>query len=170
MILKHIGMIAILLASVAVLGCVSEESPAKAPSTQTTQAVTPIVTQTSPAELNLKVGETAKTSKIEVTVVAVQKTQSYSYLGSVSGDTYVENAKPGKIFILADAEIKNVGSDNVLASTSDFSVTDSDGYKYDSEVYMGDDGLKFQELYSNQRTRGKILFEVPQSASGLITV
>ncbi len=60
----------------------------------------------------------------------------------------METAKPGKIFILADLEIKNVGSDKVFP-IGDFSVTDSEGYKYERSInymfiYVGNDRLPDQ--------------------------
>lgn len=166
--LKDIRIIAIVLASVIVLGCVGEESPTKAPSTQTTQAATPIATQTSPTELNLKVGETAKTSKIEVSVISAQKANSYNYYSDILKETQREEAGPGKTYVLVDAEIKNVGSDSAFVGYTEFSITDSEGYKYDPTMYLGQDRLEaVKELYQNQKMKGKILFEIPENAKNI---
>ena len=124
--------------------------------------------QTPPVELNLNIGETAKTSKVEVTVFSAKKTKSYNYYSDVFKTNVTEEAKPGKIFILVDAEIKNVGSDRVFVGASEFSITDSEGYKYDPIPYLGSDELEtIKELYQNQKMRGKILFEVPEKAQNL---
>ena len=122
-----------------------------------------------PRELNLAVGETAKTSKIEVTVISAQKKNSYDYYSDIFKETITQEAGPEKTYILVEAEIKNVGSDRVFVGTTDFSVTDSEGYHYDPDwLYYGDNGLDMiKELYQNQKIRGKILFEVPEDASDL---
>lgn len=172
--LNYIPLLAILLIGVVfVSGCISPESPTKAPTTtqpSETQETTPPTTQpTTPTELNLNVGETAKTSKIEVTIFSVQKTKSYNYYSDIFKETMTQEVKPEKTFILVDAEIKNVGSDSAFVGSSEFSITDSEGYKYDPEaLYYGDDGLEiFKELYQNQKMRGKVLFEAPENAKDL---
>ena len=83
-------------------------------------------------------------------------------------ETLTEEAKPGKVFIIADVLIKNIGSDRVYVALDSFSLVDSRGYKYDPGIYFGDDGLEaLKELYPGERTRGKIIFEIPESATGL---
>ena len=159
-------------------GCVEEETPTKVPETTAppTETATPIPTLTpvatptpeTPTELSLKVGETAKTSKIEVTVISAKKTNHYEYYSDILKETMIEEASPGKIFILAEIEIKNIGSDRAYVGSSEFSMTDSEGYRYDPELYYGNDELEmFKELYQNQKMRGKVLFEVPEDATGL---
>ena len=154
-------------------GCVSQESPSKAPTTtqqsETPETTPPTAQPTTPAELNLNVGETAKTSKIEVTVFSAQKMQSYDYYSDIFKETMTREAKPDKTYVLVDAEIKNVGSDSAFVGSTEFSITDYEGYKYDPEVlYYGDDGLElFKELYQNQKMRGKVLFEIPENAKDL---
>ena len=65
-------------------------------------------------------------------------------------------------------EIKNIGSDRAYVGSSDFSMMDSEGFKYDPELYYGNDGFEMiKELYQNQKVRGKVLFEVPEDAKGL---
>ena len=51
----------------------------------------------------------------------------------------------------------------------EFSMTDSDGYRYDAEImYMKDNAMEyFKELYQNQQIKGVVLFEVPKDATGL---
>ncbi len=145
-----------------------EVKSANSPSSDVTTS--PSVTQSTPSELILKVGETATYSGLEVTVISAQKTKSYSYENS-RNEVKVETAKPGKIFILADLEIKNVGSDKVFP-IGDFSVTDSEGYKYERSInyiyiYVGNDRLNSQELFPNQKSRGKLSFIIPENAQGL---
>jgi hypothetical protein len=139
---------------------------ATTPKKETTTQQTGQVTETQQRELILNVGETAKTSKIKVTVFSVEKTDYYVYTsGGFSGS---QVATPNKIFVLVDAEIQNIGSDSVYVGSSEFSLSDSEGYRYDPEIYLGEDRLDlFKQLYQNQKMRGKILFEIPENASGL---
>ncbi len=160
------------IATILIGGCIQEETPKKVSASQSTETHQTIQSESiesePPTELDLKIGETAKTSTIEVTVFSAQKTKSYEYYSDILGKTMTQEATPGKIYILVDAEIKNVGADSIYAGASEFSVTDSEGYKYDPELYYGNDGLDImKELYKNQKMRGKILFEVPESAKDL---
>jgi hypothetical protein len=70
--------------------------------------------------------------------------------------------------VIVDAEIKNIGSDSMYITMAKFSMSDSEGNRYDPELYVGDDGLSIlKELYTNQKTRGKIVFQVPENARKL---
>ena len=121
----------------------------------------------SPAELNLKIDEIAKTNKLEISILSAEKKKSYTYYSDIFEEMVVETSSPGNTFIVVDAEIKYIGSDSTYVDNG-FSVTDSEGYKYDPELYGGDDGLEFfKELYSNQKTKGRIIFSVPESATNL---
>jgi hypothetical protein len=171
--LNYLPLLALLFVIlISTSGCVSEGSLTKAPSVNQpseTPATTPQETQPqTPTELNLRIGETAKTSKIEVTVYSAQKTKSYDYYSDILEEIMTEDARPGKTFILVDAEIKNVGSDSAYVGSTEFSASDSEGYRYDPAFYYGDDGLEIiKQLYQNQKMRGKLLFEVPESAQNL---
>jgi len=99
-----IAIVAI-IAVVAFAGCVEEETPVKSPeTTPSTETVTP--TQKTAAELNLKVGETANTSKIAVTVISAKKTNNYIYYSDIFKETMVQDVSPGDTFVLAEIEIK----------------------------------------------------------------
>lgn len=99
--------------------------------------------------INLKMGETAKTTKREVTVYSAQKSNTYTWRGS-SGNVYTEAAPAGKTYIMVNVQIKNIGSDSLYASASDFSIADPNGYKYDQKYASIDNELKSQELFQNQ--------------------
>jgi hypothetical protein len=164
--MKRLLLLLSLITVIVISGCTNQEGPQKADTTATSS---PTTTATSPTELTLKVGETAKTSKIEVTVITAQKTSYYEYYSEILG-TMTKEASPGKTFVLIEVEIKNIGSDRVFVGSSEFSMTDSEGYKYDPQLYYGQstDGLDMiKELYQNQKMKGKVLFEVPESATGL---
>lgn len=148
-----------------------EETPVKKAETQSQEITKTTVTTTvtiTPYVLKLKVGETAKTSKLEVTVVSAQWTKLYQYYSTILKETMIEEAKPGKAFVIADVLIKNVGTNRVLVTSGSFSLVDSEGYRYDPGLYLGDDQLEvLKQLYPGEKTRGKILFEVPETATGL---
>ncbi|MDY6894305.1 MAG: DUF4352 domain-containing protein [Thermotogota bacterium] len=125
-----------------------------------------------PTELNLKVGETAKTSKVEVTVISANEMDYYLYYSDFFPEPMTQTANPGKKFVLLEVEIKNLGNDVAYVGISDFSMTDSEGYRFNPDyLYLGEDGLGgFEELYQNQKIKGKVLFEVPKDATGLIVL
>ena len=165
-----VGLIAIVAIAAAVMfaGCVEEEPPTKAPETTTPPAETPTPTSEVPTELSLKIGETAKTSKIEVTVKSIEKVNYYTWYSDIGNEYYPQVAPEGKLYLLADVEIKNIGSDRVYVGSAEFSVTDSEGFKYDPEFYLGEDALEmFKELYLNQKMEGKVLFKIPETAKDL---
>lgn len=127
---------------------------------------TPTVTIRDPSKLTTE--DTIDDRKKAVMVYSIQKTDHYSYYSDIFKETQFETASPGKIFVFVDAVIKNIGAQSIYASPTSFSITDSKGYKYDPDYrYFGDDGLKTQELYLNQKTEGRILFTIPSSATGL---
>lgn len=160
--------IAAVITFVVFAGCVEEENPVKSPET-TLPAETATPVQKTPTELNLKVGETANTSNIAVTVISAIKTDHYVYYSDILKETRTEQASPGHAFVLAEMEIKNIGSDRAYVGSTDFSMADSEGFRYDPEIlYYGDDGLEmFKELYQHQKMRGKVLFKVPEDAQEL---
>lgn len=156
----------ILLLAIFISGCVDQgEVPEK---TEVTTTIVHTTTTVQTTELNLRVGETAKTSKVQVTVITAEKKDYYEYYSDILKEYMAEEASPGKIFVLLDAEINNIDSDRLFVGSGEFSMTDSEGYRYDPKLYYGNDGLEMlKELYQNQKMKGKILFEVPEDSTGL---
>lgn len=116
---------------------------------------------------NLKVGETAVTSEIEVTVISFEKKKSY-YIPDWEMN---KEAESGKIFVIVDVELKNVGDDTQYASPDDFSMSDSENYKYEPEGgFLGaeiENALTHTKLLPGEKVRGKLVFEIPENATGL---
>lgn len=121
---------------------------------------------------NLKIGEAATKTvfydaskyyggfEMEVSVLSVKKV-SIDKLNSYSFDS-------GKIFLIFDVEIKNVGAKRVLVASSDFSMSDSEGYHYDCDFSTKiSELLSFQDLYPNEKMKGKLVFRVPENATNL---
>ena len=162
---KVIAAILLLTLIFIVIGCVEDETPTKGLANQPSATSSPTAT---PTELNLKIGETAKTSELEVTIISAEMKRYYTYYSDFFNDPMTETSSPENIFIIVEADIKNIESDRSFVSSGDFSVTDSEGYRYDPELYAGKDGLEmFKELYSNQKVKGRVIFEVPKSANDL---
>jgi hypothetical protein len=116
--------------------------------------------------LVLAIGEGAGDGTKSVMVFSTNKTNKYSYYSI--NKTQVETAPSGKTFVIVDVGIKNTGLQYLNASAAAFSMTDSNGYKYDPSVsYRGDDGFMVQQLYLNQISRGKVLFVIPTGSKGL---
>jgi DNA-directed RNA polymerase subunit RPC12/RpoP len=136
---------------------------------KTTSKPTVIATATQPSvptEIELAIGQMASNPERQVTAYSAQKVSSYTV--TFSNYPITTQAKSGNIFIFIDTEVKNIGSDRIYASAGDFSMSDSEGNRYDPEMYTGDDSLGyFKELYRNQKARGKVLFEIPLTAKNL---
>lgn len=116
-----------------------------------------------------EIGDTVKSSKVQVTIFDVEITKSYEYWSDIFKKAITKDAPYGYWYIIVDAEVKNIGADSIYVGDYDFSVADSEGYRYDSAFYYGkDDFDSFQELYLGQKIRGKILFEVPITSEGWI--
>jgi len=136
--------------------------------TSTVPQVTTTTRSGAPTQIDVSIGQSVSNPERQVTVFSAQKNPTYTWRGAASSYTYTEQPKPGNTFIIVDTDIKNIGSDRIYASSGDFSMSDSEGNRYDPEFYAGDDGLSIlQELYKNQKTRGKLIFEVPQNAKKL---
>jgi len=141
-----------------------EKEAIKTPVSQTNET-TP--QQSTPTEGILKLGETAVTSEMEVTVISFEKKKSY-YLHDWEMN---KKAESGKIFVIVNVELKNVSDDIQYASPDDFSMSDSENFKYDPEGgFLGADignALKHTELLPGEKVRGKLVFEIPENAIGL---
>ncbi len=174
--MKTKAIISVLLIGLIVLfGCTSE-TPTKGETNEQTDNTTTnnemndetngTTENNVPTKIELTVGETAKTSKIEVIVKSVEKTTEYEYC--LSSYCNMETAKEGNTFLIADVEVKNVGADQIYFSVSDFSATDSEGNRYNTEVSLSEDAIEMiTQLYQNQKVSGKVYFEVPENSSGL---
>ena len=116
----------------------------------------------------LQIGETASSSKLQVTVFSANVVKKYNYYSEIIEDDFDYSAPPGTMLVLVDAEIQNIGDNTVYGGVIQFSLVDSGGNKYDSEMYLGQNDLDlFTEVYANQKIQGKFVFEVPEFSSDL---
>jgi len=142
-------------------------NPVPASFKPTLRPETPVPVEAAAAEiLKLPIGEGASDGIKSVIVYSANKTDKYSY--SVLNKSKIETAPEGKIFVIVHAGIKNIGAPSVNVSSTPFSITDSNHFKYDPYLqYNGTDGLKVQQLYLDQVSIGKILFVVPAGSDEL---
>jgi hypothetical protein len=140
-------------------------TPTPTPTRTPTRTPTPGESIT-PEILSVPLGEGASDGNTSVIVFSAKKTNQYSYYSETLKKIQNETAPPGKIFVIVDAGIKNIGAQVLNASASSFSLTDSNGYRYDPSYY-GNEGLSVQQLYLNQTSIGKVLFVVPKTSTGL---
>ena len=111
---------------------------------------------------NMAIGATAQNSERKVIVRSANRASSYKW-----GDDYTEHAASGKTFIIVDLYIENIGDEEFYGWDYDLTISDSNSFKYDSRFYLGDDAFNSVNLYPGQKTQGKVLFEVPTTATGL---
>lgn len=162
-------------------GCTSSNSPTVTTPTPQIVYVTVFVTPTQtiiiplttvPTTQKLTSGQfpnTATNEKRQVTIYSVQKISTYNWLGT--SNSLTQKSQPGKFYIIVDAEVKYLGVtgiNSIYTGPGDFSVSDIEGTRYDAKPYFGDDAFEvLKELFKNQKTRGKVVFEVPITAKGL---
>jgi hypothetical protein len=140
--------------------------PASLKPTLKSETQVPVETD-APEILKLIIGEGASDGIKSVIVYSANKTDKYRYYEAIN-KTKVETAPKGKIFVIVHAGIKNVGASSLNVSSTPFSITDSNHFKYDPYfLYNGTDGLKVQQLYLDQVSVGKILFIVPAGSNEL---
>lgn len=133
------------------------------PTTTTTTTLPPTTTTTVEAlDLEFSIGETAAVDGLEITVLSVDYDYVVIYYSDILKNYGDMQAGPGNNFAVFEVEAKNTGSSTTYVGQSSFSLTDSEGIRYDVELYPGDDGFgHLKELYQNQKTTGKIVFKIP---------
>jgi hypothetical protein len=111
------------------------------------------VSNTSGLPQNLEVGQSAQTSKQKVTVLSVQREVHGEYT-----------------LVTVSAQVEAIGAGTLYATDSSFSLSDSEGNRYDTrlDLYVaGDSFAKIKELYQGEKASGNLRFLVPVGATGL---
>lgn len=159
--MKKILLLIPLIAVVLVSACTQQ------PTGQVIKEAEPSSDKEVPALVTLNIGESATTNRIQVTILSAKKELSYKYYSEIWERYVEEQVDPEHIFIIADVEIKNIGDDTEYVGSTQISGTDSEGYKYDTEFYYGENQLSiYESLYPNQKIKGKILFKIPVWSKG----
>lgn len=115
-----------------------------------------------PTQPLVSMGETAKTAELELTV------NSIDYKDYIKYESWKPDA--GNTYLVVDFTIKNVGTDDLYTSLSYFFIKDKDAYlyDYDSHTFSVEQGFESGDISSGSMRRGKIVFEIPEDAEGLI--
>lgn len=121
------------------------------------------------SQISLRVGETARTSKITVTVSDTIITDSYEYYSQAEGKMISKEAPREISFLLATVEIENVGSAEESGGTRYITAFDNQSEHYRIITpYLGQDRLKLQPILKpGEKVEGKVLFSMPKGATGL---
>jgi hypothetical protein len=114
-----------------------------------------------------QIGQPAQTSQQIFTVVSTERTAHYPVSGVINAllYTYVE-APPTTQFIIVEATVINTGQGTLAVSRNDFSLKDSEGRKYLTVAYKGQDNYANKKLSTGQTNWGHIAFVVPDIATG----
>lgn len=143
-----VAKLLLVIVALSLLGCTGEK-PTKEGVQTTSQATN---------ELKLKIGETAKTSVLEITVSEVFKTD---VIGGKYGNYWAEE---GKVLVFAKVTAKNINTKSrtwYLGPLS-FSASDEKGRRFDVKPMSVDGYLEGGELYPGEYREGYIAFEVPK--------
>ncbi len=114
-----------------------------------------------------KVGETVNDGDLAFTVNSVDTAQTI-------GNSFTQKTAQGQYYILS-VKIQNNGKSTQTVNASDFTVVDSQGRKYDysqdgqtaMEETDGSTSFFLQQIQPSLSVSGKIIFDVPASATGL---
>lgn len=117
----------------------------------------------------LRIGETFQSSEVVVTASDSTRTDSYEYPNRTTGDITTEEADPGMSFLIIAIETKNVGNlKRDFEGRTQFRVIDSDGNEYTNSILFGEDVLLPRvRINPGGEAKGKVLFIIPEEASGL---
>ena len=116
-----------------------------------------------------RIGETFQSLEVVVTVSDAIRTDSYENPNRNTGDIPTEEADPGMTFLIITAETKNVGDvKRDIEGRNQFRVIDSDGNEYTNSILFGEDVLLPRiRINPGGEATGKVLFIIPEEASGL---
>lgn len=122
---------------------------------------------TTPSVQTAKVGATVNDGDLAFTVQSVDTAQTV-------GNSFSQKTAQGQYVILT-VKIQNDGKGTKTVNASDFTVVDSQGRKYDYstdgqtalEMSNGATSFFLQQIQPSLSVTGKIIFDVPASATGL---
>lgn len=135
---------------------------------------TPIVTKLTPGTTSgdeapvasdqatvAQVGDRVELDGMAMTLVSVDRKEQLSEY---------EKAKDGKIFIVASVLIENVGKKDVSYNPFYFKMIDAEKFEYEKGIVSDDNRLTSGELSEGGKTKGTVVFEVPNDAKGLVLI
>lgn len=119
-----------------------------------------ITKYTPSSKLDLVVGKTSNTEKIEVKLISAERVKSY-YDPDLKK---MKESASGKTYVLVEAELKNIHSENINTGANEFYLVDDKGNRYIPGLYYGENELElFTEIKPNESIGGKLVFVIPES-------
>ncbi len=122
----------------------------------------------------LKIGETyrSKVNTVAITVSEVIFVDSYDYHDYKTGELRTEEAGPDMTFLILIAELEFVGQSgrNSMEGRIRFRVHDAEGTRYRFDYYLDAEAAlgAVMNFFPGDTMDGRVLFEVPKGATGLI--
>ena len=111
-------------------------------------------------ELHLKIGESAESSGIRISIEKIYKTQK------VKGVMGFRKIKDNETFIIVKVRVDNLkGNSSYYISNMDFFLIDENGKKYDCEMNVLDvkDALTITTIPPHRYVEGYIIYKVPKN-------
>ena len=127
--------------------------------TTTTNIIIDATPTTRPAIVG-DVGERIESAGIALTVEAVTIEEDVEGL---------QRSPDGRAFRVIDVVIENTGDARVKFNSNYFEIGDGDGNTYIPVLAVAAHSLGYGELESGEAAKGKVAFEVPEGASGLVS-
>ena len=146
---RYVLFITLVLLCITLAGCIEEEKPTG--------------TEKTSSELKLRIGETAKTDTLEITVEDVFKSK---VIGGEYGNYWAEE---GKVFVFAKVSVRNINPElkEWYIGYTSFSASDEKGRRYDVKYMSIDNWFEGGDLYPGEYREGLIAFEVPENIKTL---
>jgi len=122
----------------------------------------------------LKIGETNRSEvhTVALTVSEVIFVDSYEYKDYKTGELLTEEASPGMTYLILTATVEYVGTSgrNSMEGRIRFRVYDSEGTRYRFQYYLdAEEALgAVMNFYPGDKIDGRVLFEIPEEATGLV--
>lgn len=106
-----------------------------------------------------KVGDRVEQGGTALTVVSVERKAELSQF---------QKADAGRIYVVAEVLIENIGTEKVPYNPLYFEIKDSEGFEYPATIFTGDNGLGSGDLAASDKARGVIAVDVKEDAKGLV--
>lgn len=120
-------------------------------------------TAATPESQAVGIGQTATGGGLALTVQSVERRRQIGRF---------DKAGPGKVYLVIDAVVENRERDQAPYNLLYFKLRDSAGYTYTPQFVAIDNPPLFQSgtLVRGEKARGAVVFEIPESASGLVLI
>lgn len=121
--------------------------------------------QSTPKIIQGSLGEALQSQELYVILYSAEKTPSYDY--TLYGKSYTAHPEdPKNDFLIIDAEVGCIDEDSTWIGQGDFSANDENGYTCEKDVFSSIDNrfTILEELYTGQKYRGIVVFEVPKNS------